>query len=393
MKKILFIDNWSQGKNFILPVLRKFQENNYECVFLHADSSYLNQTFKNLKPVIDSSYTDYDISSYDNSMVKALRAIKPDAIIFISIHGVFHRWGNHIANTLNIPCFFFMHGIRISNPPRINRNSKKVYYLKRALFYTKQFRFFAKDIVKIQGVDKVTLKFLFYYYREFIFQNYQYTNRPKINVGFNYRIMFVNMENDIEYFKNNYPISERTNFIISGNVSSVEPAIRSLNYDTKKEYITFISQPGLIEESEYINLINYFANIFKFSESKFIFRPHPRDNETLLNSLLENKIEISQEKSAVDFARSIAAIGINSAMLLGFMKLKTPIIQIIDGENPPICTFAKYDNTIYFNSNLDQQKTGVDILKEINKFKIANQIIGDLKSPSQIIYDNIVKSF
>lgn len=386
MKKILFIDNWSQGKRFFSPVVNEFSKHNYICIYLHADSYYLNNKFKNVKPTIDTTYEDHDIHEFSSSLLRAFVKIKPDIIVFISIHGIFHRWANFVANYLNIPCFFFMHGIRLSSPRKTTKKNF-LYKLDRANFYNKQFILFIKDYFKINGFNFSTFNFTFKYYKEFIFDNYNYTNKPSISLGFNYKIMFVNIMNDVNYFKNNYPLSPDTNFVISGNVSALESAIKSLDYNLKKDCVLFVSQPGIVEINKYVKFILLLKTMFDDTEFNFIFRPHPRDSVELLSEIEENKITISYESDVFDYARSCAAIGINSAMLIGFMFLRTPIFQISDNSNPEISSMFNYTRII---------KTEIDTNLNPNLLinKLRNLLDADIerdnsKTPSIIIFENI----
>ena len=386
MIKILFIDNWSHGKRFFCPVAEEFTKHNYKCVYLHADSYYLNKKFKNLKPMIDSLYEDHDIIEYRSSLLRSFEDIKPDIIVFISIHGIFHRWANFVADYLKIPCFFFMHGVRVSSPRKIAKKSL-FYKLDRVNFYNKQFFLFIKDYIKIRGLNYSTFKFIFNYYREFIFDNYNYTNKPSISLGFNYKIMFVNMLNDINYFTNHYPLSPFTNFVISGNVSALEPAIKSKELNFKKDCVIFISQPEIIELNKYIKLILLLSSIFDKTEFKFIFRPHPRDSDELLDEIEKNKITISYENDVFDYARSCAAIGINSAMLIGFMFLRTPILQISDKINPEICSMFNYDRVIKIE--IDSILNPNLIINELRQLLKSSVERVNMKTPSSIIYENI----
>ena len=389
MKRVLFIDNWSQGKRFVEPVVKEFQSNNYYCYYLHADSYYLNKTFKNLEKITDLSYEDHDISEYEDSLYLALRKIKPNVIIFISIHGIFQRWANFIAEVLEIPCCFFMHGIRIPSPRKMS-NRSFFYIIKRALFYHGQFFLFCKDLLRMRGVAPRMTSSLLRFYVELIFHNHRFTNSPKNNMGLNYRLMFVNSRKDIDYFRSNYPLSSTTEFIISGNVSALEPAIRSFNIECSKDYILFVSQPGLLDYDDYFRTIVFFNKLFKGTEFRFLFRPHPRDDKNFVAQLQNDDVLISSDSSDIDFARSCAAIGINSAMLLGFIYLGMPIIQISDGVNPELCSMFEYKRSIYYNLNATENQES--IIERLRDLVTCCPNVDGEKTPSRIIYEGIVNS-
>lgn len=390
MKKILFVDTWTQGKNFIKPLVQNFIENNIKCIYLHADSFYLNEIDNNIKPIVDLTYEDYDISEYDNSILKAYEDLKPDAIITISVHGLFQRWANHVAEKLNIPCFFFMHGIRLKDPPK-NKSSLK-YALNRVVYYSKQFNLFTRDYVRLNSFSINSVVFLLNYYKELIVFNYRYSNNPKINIGFAYKIMFVNINSDIKYFKESYPLSENTEFCLSGNVSALEPAIKSLNIKNKRNQITFISQPSIIPINEYLGFIERLNNLFIDTKFNFVFRPHPRDQKKLIEILKSKEIMISENNAEVDFSKSLVAVGVNSAMLLGFMKLNIPILQIVDGVNMSICDLNKYENSFNLEINfLDSKNASIInfIENSLKNFSLCN----DYLSPTAIISKKIISKF
>lgn len=386
-KKVLFVDTWTNGKHFIQNVAREFLLNeNYSCFFIHADSIFVSSGERS--KIHLKSLKESDLRQYNYSFVTALNKIKPDLIITISIHGFFHRWLNYIAEKKEIPCYFFMHGIRLNSPPRIKKSLTTK--IRRGVFYSKQFFYFSKDYIQLNGFQYNTFEFLTKYYIEFIFRNRTYSNNPKILLGLTYKRLFVNYSRDINYFKEFFKIEDKEKFVISGNVSATESSIRSLHYNFKRDSVIFISQPDIINESLYINLIKQLKLKIDKTEMHFIFRPHPRDRNDLLSSLSDYGVYLSREEASVDIARAKFAVGINSALLLGYASLNIPIIQISDGKNSEIVDVLGYEKFFRLNINPNIKELN-DMIRYMKEFEF--NITTDVERPAKIIYESIHKNF
>ena len=341
MKKILFIDTWTHADRFINPLIKSLSNDGHLCVLLHCDSLFLNSRYTELKPIKNTLYESIDLNKFGYSFYKAILSIKPDKVIYISIHGIIQRWANMITSDKKIKSIFFMHGIRENNPPKVK--SSILYKLKRVIFYSKIFYYLNADFFRISRLNIYNFKFMLYYYLELIFKNYQYSNQPKINLGFDYNYMFVNNKKDIKYFKNNYPISKKTEFIISGNVSALTPALKSLNHTSNKNVLLFISQTEIYDAKTLNNVLIKLLDMSKFLKLKLVFRPHPRDiNNIKIAKRLD--IEVSNLSEELDYARTKIAAGINSAMMIGFFYLGNHIVQIKHGHNLNISEEFNYKN-------------------------------------------------
>ena len=383
-KNILFIDTWTHANRFISPVVDEFKKNGHECKLLHCDSIFLNSRYNHLKASDNQNIESIDLKIFKYSFDKAISEIKPDLIIFISIHGIVQRWANFVSNKKNIPIFFFMHGIRISSPSKIK--SSIPYKLNRVLFYSKVYRYLLFDYFRSSPLSIKNAIFMLKYYIELIFKNHSYSNNPNINLGFNYDTLFVNNIKDISYFKNNYPVSDNSKFIISGNVSSLTPAIKSLKIEHKKNCLLFISQTEVYEKGIMLKLLNKLKELSIFFNLELIFRPHPRDYE---NKILAEKLDInisivSEEK---DMARTMIAVGLNSALMIGMMGLNKHILQVIHNNNLNICNQFDYENM----SLLDTSDLDNFIFNESKFENNKNKEHVLIHSPVKIIRNSIYK--
>ncbi|MDX4058871.1 hypothetical protein Q6A77_09360, partial [Aliarcobacter skirrowii] len=330
-KNIVFIDTWTVGANFVFNVATKFKNENL--IYIHFNSEYNN---RGQKENVDLNIFDkvIDISSYNNSIYETLLDVKPDVVIFISIHGHFHRWANIISTSMGYKNVFFMHGIRSNQPKKKFKMpfTAKLKKINRIIFYVKQYYLFLLDLKKSNKV--INSKILLLDFLEMLFKNKCYTNTPKYNIGFNYDLAFVNTESDINYFKKNYFLNEEEiRFLISGNVVSRQNAIKSQTILNLSDTIVFFSQPlisaGYMSREEYLKILFNINKIMIENNYNFVVRLHPRDDIST-NELIQNNIKISDKEFYEDAARTSVAISFNSASLLTFNDLKKPIITLLD---------------------------------------------------------------
>ena len=379
MKKILFIDSWTQSHRFINPVITSFKNDGNTCVLLHCDSLFLNSKYGVLDPVYSSNYEGVDLKEFNYSFDRAISSINPDFILFISIHGIIQRWGNFVASKKNIKTYLFMHGIREDNPIKI-KSSFQVNIIK-VFFYTKIFFFLLKDFLRLNKLNLKNIIFMVKYYIELIFFNTRYTNNPKINLGFNYDSIFVNIKRDIKYFKNNYYIKDSSSFLISGNVSALSSALKSKDIICEENQLLFVSQPEIYTKKNMKAILLKLKIISSSLELKLIFRPHPRDVDNVIIAK-DLDIKISSVSEEFDFAQTKIAVGLNSAMMIGFMHLNKHIIQIFDKNNLNISKQFDYDNISILNiNNLDSFNFN---------YKFDNLSKTEIFNPADIIKNHIL---
>ena len=48
----------------------------------------------------------YDLKVFDYSFCRAFEDLKPDRVVFVSMHGLFHRWANLCAEKYSIRSVF-----------------------------------------------------------------------------------------------------------------------------------------------------------------------------------------------------------------------------------------------------------------------------------------------
>lgn len=383
MKKILFIDTWTQADRFISPVIKSFNKDKNICCLLHFDSMFLNSRYSNLESINSFEYENFDLKDFNYSFDKALSQINPDLVIFITVHGIVQRWANFVLKQKEIPCYFYMHGIREDNPAVIK--SSLLYKIKRLFFYTNVYKYIAKEFLKINGLKIKNIFFMLNYYKELIFFNHSFTNNPTVNLGFDYNVMFLNHSKDEKYFRKNYPINSNVEFIVSGNISSVVPAIKSQELKLEKNCLLFISQTEIYSNNNLTKLLKKLQEIASHLGLELIFRPHPRDVENI-GIARELNISISKYSEIHDLARTKVAAGLNSALMLGYMSLNTHIIQIIDLVNLSLCNSLNYDNYSELNINdLNDYKK--------NDIKIKNDYRPILINPVETIKNKIYYDF
>jgi hypothetical protein len=335
-KTIAFIDNWSIGANFCDPLV-KLLKIKYNVVFVHFDSYYNDQ---NLKTSVDMGLYDQviDIGLHNNSIYTTLAFIKPEVLVYVSIHNHFHRWTNVVASQLNIPSIFFMHGVRADIPRIINRKTfiDKIKKINRVLFFLKQYFYYINDIKSFYIKENSLSLFLDLY--DLIFQNRIYTVKPNRDIGFKYDCVAVNTNADISFFKKNYFMQDKkTQFIVSGNILSRSDAIKSLAIENSNNMVIFLSQPnfsaGDLAANEDLNAIISVNNSMARLGYDFIVRLHPRD-DIRKETLLKLGIRVSERLFYEDIARAWVAISYNSAALYAFNDVGKPMVVITDDRLP-----------------------------------------------------------
>ena len=333
LKKVLFVDTWSKGRFFTDPVALKMNEANYQSVYLHADKFY---------SIDDGDYTPgvydviYDMYEFDMSVHKALQHIKPDIVIFISIHGMFHRWVNYVCERTSIPTLFFMHGVRFETKKVGGLSNKSIKDLvSRGSFYTIHWLYFLRDNIKLGLTFKMPWKKFLASYAEMILRNKRFSFAPEVKWGLKYNEVCVNTNSDQGFFRNFLGDDAPRELTISGHVSSRRAAMNSLSIEAKsKQQILFISQPlvsaGYTTLDSYVSAIKLLKNFFEqHNYGELVVRFHPRDDEVFKQELAKLNIKCSiYSDFADDLARTKLVIGFNSSALLGCVDIGIPVVGL-----------------------------------------------------------------
>ena len=339
MRKVLFVDTWSKGRFFTDTTAQIFKEAGYQVDYLHADNFYgIVDGVHSLGPY--DSFTDLD--SYNMSIVKAMADIKPDIVIFISMHGVFHRWVNLICEKLSIPTLFYMHGVRFESK-QIGSSRKKTVkeLLSRGVFYSRHWWLCMRDNLRLTSVFNLPWGGFLSSYLEMILQNRQFSFSPRVKWGLKFETVCINTEDDKQFFSKFIGEYRPKEFVISGNMSSRRAALNSLKIrNKKKEKILFISQPlisaGYIDLDTYIQSIKILDSFFsKNHYGKLEVRFHPRDDESFKQAVIDMGICCSiNEDFAEDLAETSLVIGFNSSALLGCTDIGMPVVGFEFGNIP-----------------------------------------------------------
>ena len=106
-KKLSYSLTLEQGSIHIEPVIHKFGPE-YNIKFLHFDSLW-NQDRPDKSLNENWLIEIFDLRYFDMSFFNALVHIKPDCMVFISLHGFIQRWANYIGSHFQISsCFICM---------------------------------------------------------------------------------------------------------------------------------------------------------------------------------------------------------------------------------------------------------------------------------------------
>lgn len=404
-KKILIFDSWSIGMNYTSGLAEVLDK--YNVCYLHMDSLQ-KQSSKNVTEKIKVFKNDryktyyklydevYDIKEYDFSVLKAIEEIKPDLMVFISLHNFEQRYVNEIAFFKNIPCIMFMHGVRgeVENLS-LNISGIKDFAnkTKRGKFYFKLYYYYLHDL---RYFEKVNIKLHLNRFYNLIFKHRLFVESPKKDRGLNYETLFITNKNDVDYYERNYGLSNiNTNFKIIGHIDFHE-IIKGLA--TKKLFpeniLLFISQAlvrdvGMPEE-EFVNAIKISIYLAKELNLNFVLRPHPRDDFELLNKLKDKLgFQISSNDLYTDLAEAKIISGFNSTVLLSAQLLRKPLV-IIDSNSTTIHDIYKsYERTVLVKKD-GVTKLNIICLKElllINDMPSVDELIK--KDPVHIIKESI----
>lgn len=359
MNKVLFVDTWSHGRFFTDDVSTELLKN-FEVNYLHADSFYgvsdsysKSSVYKNI----------YDLAVFDMSFVKALKCIEPDIVIFISMHGMFHRWLNLVCARAGIKTLFYMHGVRFvraAKPSNSVSHNKNLYKnISRAVFYLKHWYLLGKDLMRsgpIMHKKKYSIFLLARSFVEMFTNNRRFSDNPKFKWGLDYDVICLNTIYDKGYFSQFVGKDNLNKAIVSGHLTSRRSAIESVDLPRKKkEQFLFISQPlvsaGYISSEKYLDIIlKIKVKIETVGTGVLIVRPHPRDDLSFITTLKIKGVTISKTKSfAEDLSKTKAVFGFNSSALLGCMDIGLPV-AVIDYNNIPLLEALKsYELSIELN--------------------------------------------
>jgi len=380
MKKIVFIDTWINGMKFT-DLIAKELSADYELYYVHADSLYGSPSSIEMSSCYDSVI---DIKDYNFSFHKVLSEIKPDVVIFISMHALFQRWANFICEVLNIPTLFFPHGVRIEGERSSGGGKKNVIeYLIRVKFLLKHWIHLLMDLFRSKQTLHLTRKHgltLFKSFMEMGFNYGSFNDCPKYKWGLTYNTICLSSEYDQHYFSNFVGKNNKTKFAITGHLTSGSAAFSSQQHShLERSAIIFISQPlvsgNLMSEKKYIEYILWCQNVLENTlQEKFIVRKHPRDDMHIINKLRVAGVAISNERDmSFDIAKCKLVMGLNSSALIGFMDIGIPLVVLTDKKNILMESVKRYKNKLIID--------GCNPLKEAEKklvnFVISSSIIKD----------------
>lgn len=387
-KKVLFIDTWSKG-TFFTNSVANLLISEYELFFLHADKIY---SYDSPEILACDQYVFFDVDDFNNSILKAIDYIKPDIVVFISMHGLFHRWANRVCSLSGIKTIFFMHGVR--GMPSKNAAKLNIFSLfskfSRAILYTKQFFYMIMDIKKLEPLRFKLVKD----WLELIFNNHRYTYSPSNKSYFNFDVVCLNDGSDVEFFSDKYGISPDV-AIVTGNVSARSIALKSCENDLEATRVVFYSQPvvnaKMMEREAAFDLIIKVAEIVhKVTGDKMLLRLHPRDDFDAAVFSNIACLEVSENEAAVDIAITKVAIGYFSALLISAIDLGIPMVTIKNKNMPTIPCIDNYHQNTIITVESDMWET--QLLEAVTtKYDAYLKKENNLVSTSKLIADQIRK--
>ena len=394
--KILFIDTWSKGSFFTSPVAKLAKSKDSIVGFLHANKLYNVDDINWKEEIYDFSF---DCADFNNSLVSALKNINPDAVVFISMHGMFQRWANYICSKLDIPCYFFMHGVRF-NTKEIGRLKRRNIFelFRRVHFYNKHWFLLIRDCLKLTSIFKLPWRLFILSYLEMIFMNKRFSFSPKYKWGIEYKKVCINSFHDEAFFKEFTGEVGSDRFVVSGNITSRRAAIDSFTFDRANlNSILFISQPlaadGYLDFQSYIDSIVALDHFIKINDlGKFIVRLHPRDDKRTIQVLSKFNISMSKHKSlAKDLSSSCLVVGFNSSALLGCLEVGIPVLGY-KFDNVPLLDSLK-GSSLYKECNLLTKDSSDEVRQLIETGKKRRGLPKDLAPTENIVFNEILSSF
>ena len=347
MTKVAFFDTWSRGTKFTDNVALELKIKGIDTVFLHFDSKYNDQCTE-----ANECYSAvYDLSSFGQSVTKALLSIQPDVIVLISMHGLTHRWVNYIAEILEIPVVFLPHGVRLAEVETNRQKLSKLLWVKKSLsrgsFYLSEWFLVFIDLLKSRySIPCVVLKSFF----EFFVDNSRFSNRPRYKWGLNFRVIFLNIEEDRGYFADFIGglSSRKTKYIVCGHQESLN-ALGGLKINNNTDNALFISQPmvswGVIGSDEWLKILNKVITLLKHRFSSVSVRLHPRDDASNIKLYESLGLRISKRDLSEDILGNSFFFGFNSALLIGLMQAGATTVSI---ESDSLPKFPEVKNMLNF---------------------------------------------
>lgn len=339
MKKILFVDTWSKGQFFTDPVAFRAKQSGLGTVYLHADKFY---------KITDGSYYSgpydkiIDLDHYNMSVTAALRDIAPDVVIFISMHGMFHRWVNSVCEKLGVPTLFFMHGVRFETSLVGGSKSKNFQLMaSRGLFYTIHWWYCLRDNLQLESLFKLPCRTFIASYFEMITHNTRFSFCPKFKWGLKYDVVCLNTRADRVFFEKFLGVYRPGEFVVSGHLTSRRAALESLRRLRRdRKLVLFISQPlvsaGYISLDGYVGAVKLLRDFFSAHDfGELVIRLHPRDDERLKKVILDLGIRCSENTNlADDLAQTSLVVGFNSSALIGCTDVGIPVVGLKYGDVP-----------------------------------------------------------
>jgi hypothetical protein len=400
VSRVLFVDTWSHGRFFTDEVSEEISKHS-DVFFLHADELYgidkeYSKGNKNL--------TVYDLAKYKMSFFEALEDIKPDVVIFISMHGIFHRWLNLICEIREIKTLFYMHGVRFvrsEGAAAIPTNNKSISQkVSRGVFYLKHWYLLLKDLYfSKQHIcsDSRLISVLIKSFCEMFIKNHRFSDNPKYKWGLKFETLCINTKYDQLYFENFVGQTNVNKLVVSGHLTSRRAAIESFNLQSvKRQYALFISQPlisaSYIEAKLYFDILLFLKNrIENETDLEFIVRPHPRDDADFISKLKSSNFSFSNsEEFSTDLAHTQLVLGFNSSALLGCMDMGLPVAVIALKGIPLLEALTKYVHSIELEFNTEMNNNFphfTDWLNDMLKINIEQKHI---ESSEEIISKEVL---
>lgn len=403
MNTALFVDTWSHGRFFTDEVAKELSKHS-KVYFLHADKFYeIKQSYSAKLETLNVC----DLDGYNMSVDKTLDDIQPDVVIFVSMHGIFHRWINQICELRGIKTLFFMHGVRFirnERSPTTPHNRKTFNQkLKRAIFYLKHWYYFIKDLIFCKKHKKVTVKFvtlLIKSFFEMFIYNHRFSDCPKYKWGLEYETICINTKYDKLYFENFVGQKNVNKMIVSGHLTSRRAAIDSFNIQNfKRNQILFISQP--LVSANYIEADQYFEILIQLKEKvecetscEFVVRPHPRDDVAFIQKLKDNQFNVSTfDDFSTDLAQAKVVIGFNSSALLGCMDMGLPIAIVAYKSIPLLDALKRYDLSIEVDFNHLEGEELAEFTTWLQRMAFNDVELKAPRESEKIISDQVLSLF
>lgn len=399
---ILFVDSWSMGLKFMLPVAELLSES-FDVYFLNFDSlkkissSEVKKTIVNFESNELQKYKTifsgiYDIKSFGYSVSAAYKAINPKVIISISLHGFEHRYFNEVARLQGIPCVMYMHGLRgIKIGSGVNFYAKNIHKkILSVFYYSALYGMYFKDVRTVSNGLLWHMK----RYKKLIFEHYKFIQNPGFDAGLDYQAINVIWKGDVEYYKENYGISnDESVFKVVGHIdtSSILKKVEQLESSVVDGVLLFVSQPltrdGLITENDFERVVDILAQVSQKLGLKLVVRPHPRDNFEYLDKLRSKFYFVLSDKDlADDLAGAKVVAGLNSTVLLAAQALVKPMMLFDYASYPVHPILNKYPHGVVVGSEIEDFDHLIEQVREnLNPHEESQSVLDPVREIANTI--------